>query len=63
MLFRDDPVLKDKVQKNPELTLIGMDPKAILSKHQNDFQQVNYIIFLIKKHILTFLLFSTCLET
>eukprot|EP00026_Physarum_polycephalum_P001700 Phypoly_transcript_01702.p1 GENE.Phypoly_transcript_01702~~Phypoly_transcript_01702.p1 ORF type:complete len:974 (+),score=211.05 Phypoly_transcript_01702:222-3143(+) len=37
--IRDDPIIKDKVQKNPELLLIGMDPKAILSKHQNDFAQ------------------------
>ncbi|EGG16945.1 C2 domain-containing protein [Cavenderia fasciculata] len=29
--------LKERVRLNPELTLIGMDPKAILSKHQNDF--------------------------
>ncbi|KYQ93727.1 hypothetical protein DLAC_05116, partial [Tieghemostelium lacteum] len=31
--------LKDKIKENPELLLIGMDPKLISSKHQNDFQQ------------------------
>ncbi|EGC34163.1 hypothetical protein DICPUDRAFT_35564 [Dictyostelium purpureum] len=30
--------IREKVKDNPELSLIGMDPKAILSKHQNDFQ-------------------------
>ena len=37
---RSDPTLRDKVLKNPELSLIGLDPKAILAKHQNDFGQV-----------------------
>jgi len=36
---RNDPIIKDKINKNPELVLIGMDPKAILAKHQNDFSQ------------------------
>jgi len=36
---RNDPDLRDKVLKNPELALIGLDPKAILAKHQNDFSQ------------------------
>jgi len=36
---RNDVALRDKVLKNPELSLIGLDPKAILSKHQNDFSQ------------------------
>eukprot|EP01133_Synstelium_polycarpum_P016340 gene16340-19437_t len=34
-----NPQLKDRLRDFPELTLIGMDPKAIMSKHQNDFQQ------------------------
>lgn len=38
--YRENPELKERVQKNPELTLINLDPKVILSKHQNDFQQV-----------------------
>ncbi|KAF2077972.1 hypothetical protein CYY_000696 [Polysphondylium violaceum] len=33
-----NPELKDRVKDAPELLLIGMDPKAIGSKHQNDFQ-------------------------
>jgi len=37
--IKNDGVLKDKILKNPELALIGLDSKAILSKHQNDFQQ------------------------
>lgn len=40
MFARNDPSLRDKVLKNPELSLIGLDPKAILAKHQNDFSQV-----------------------
>lgn len=39
MFCRDNEEIKDKAMKNPELTLIGMDPKMILAKHQNDFQQ------------------------
>jgi len=35
----NDPEIRDKVSKNPELSLITMDSKAILSKHQNDFSQ------------------------
>jgi len=31
--------IKEKVKINPELGLIGLDPKAILAKHQNDFIQ------------------------
>ncbi|GAM26464.1 hypothetical protein SAMD00019534_096390 [Acytostelium subglobosum LB1] len=34
-----NPELKDRIKESPELALIGMDPKAIMSKHQNDFQQ------------------------
>ncbi|KAM9959183.1 hypothetical protein ACTFIR_000241 [Dictyostelium discoideum] len=30
--------IRERIKDNPELSLIGMDPKAILSKHQNDFQ-------------------------
>eukprot|EP00026_Physarum_polycephalum_P001318 Phypoly_transcript_01319.p1 GENE.Phypoly_transcript_01319~~Phypoly_transcript_01319.p1 ORF type:complete len:993 (+),score=250.77 Phypoly_transcript_01319:209-3187(+) len=37
--LQKDPSLRDKVLKNPELSLIGLDPKAILAKHQNDFGQ------------------------
>eukprot|EP00026_Physarum_polycephalum_P003126 Phypoly_transcript_03135.p1 GENE.Phypoly_transcript_03135~~Phypoly_transcript_03135.p1 ORF type:complete len:786 (+),score=197.39 Phypoly_transcript_03135:146-2503(+) len=37
--IRDNPDIKERVKQNPELTLIGMDPKIILAKHQNDFQQ------------------------
>jgi len=37
--IQNDPELKEKVHKNPELTLICLDAKVILSKHQNDFQQ------------------------
>ncbi len=37
---RNDPELRDKILKNPELSFIGLDPKAILAKHQNDFSQV-----------------------
>jgi len=29
--------LRDRCMQNPELYLIGMDPKSILAKHQNDF--------------------------
>jgi len=35
----NDPDIRDKVSKNPELVLITMESKAILSKHQNDFAQ------------------------
>jgi len=31
--------IKEKVRINPELGLIGLDPKAILAKHQDDFIQ------------------------
>lgn len=37
--LRENEEIKDKVMKNPELSLIGMDPKMIIAKHQNDFQQ------------------------
>jgi len=37
--IKNNPEIRDRVLKNPELSLIGMDPKAILSKHQNDFSQ------------------------
>jgi len=30
--------IQERVKEHPELALIGMDPRAILSKHQNDFQ-------------------------
>lgn len=40
---RNEPGLRDKVLKNPELSLIGLDPKAILAKHQNDFSQVSLL--------------------
>lgn len=39
MIARNDAAIKERVQKNPEILLIGMDAKAILAKHQNDFQQ------------------------
>eukprot|EP01111_Echinosteliopsis_oligospora_P013824 TRINITY_DN5058_c0_g1_i1.p1 TRINITY_DN5058_c0_g1~~TRINITY_DN5058_c0_g1_i1.p1 ORF type:complete len:532 (-),score=183.76 TRINITY_DN5058_c0_g1_i1:46-1641(-) len=37
--IKNDKPTKDRVTKSPELALIGMDPKAILAKHQNDFTQ------------------------
>jgi len=37
--LRKDEELQEKLRTSPELQLIGMDPKLILSKHQNDFAQ------------------------
>jgi len=37
--FMNNNEIKEKLKSNPELGLIGMDPKAILAKHQNDFTQ------------------------
>eukprot|EP01113_Clastostelium_recurvatum_P046306 TRINITY_DN80_c0_g1_i7.p1 TRINITY_DN80_c0_g1~~TRINITY_DN80_c0_g1_i7.p1 ORF type:complete len:1129 (-),score=468.23 TRINITY_DN80_c0_g1_i7:134-3520(-) len=35
---KKNSALDDHIREHPELTLIGMDPRAILAKHQNDFQ-------------------------
>jgi len=35
--LRTNEELKDRLMQNPELLLIGLDPKSIIAKHQNDF--------------------------